>query len=151
MSAADNAELVRRYFQKVDAGYYAADAELQDMSQPQALQGREAIRDFLAMYLGEAFPDGAYQLHRVLADEVSAAAEWTFRGTNTGPLMGEPATGREVVFSGVTVYDIRDGLFTRACVYYDTGLVADQLGLVGQRLPLRERERWTEWWGSRRA
>lgn len=135
MSASHNQSLIRRYFAGIDADYYAEDAELHDMSQERPLRGRAAIREFLRMYLGEAFPEGEYQLHRVFADETGAAAEWTFRGTNSGPLLGVEPTHRAVEFSGVSLYDIADGLFTRVRVYYDTGALADQLGLVGHRLP----------------
>lgn len=149
MSAADNEQLVRRYFEKLDADFYTDDAQLRDMSQPRPLRGREAIRSFLAMYLGEAFPDGAYQLHRVVADRNGAAVEWTFRGVNTGSLMGVPATRRAVEFSGVSVYEIENGRFTHARIYYDSATLAEQLGLLGQRLPRSERELWHDWWQDR--
>jgi steroid delta-isomerase-like uncharacterized protein len=149
MSAASNEQLIRRYFENVDADFYTENAELHDMSQPRPLKGRAAIRAFLQMYLGEAFPTGGYQVNRVFADDGGAAAEWTFRGSNTGPLMGVPPTQRAVEFSGVSVYEIEDGLFTRARIYYDSGALAEQLGLFGQRLPRSEREQWHHWWSER--
>jgi hypothetical protein len=39
MSAAENEQLVRRYFERVDADFYTEDAELHDMSQPEPLKG----------------------------------------------------------------------------------------------------------------
>jgi steroid delta-isomerase-like uncharacterized protein len=146
MSEAGNEQLVRRYFEKIDADFYAEDAHLRDMSQAHSLRGREAIRAFLFMYLEEAFPNGGYELKNVIASETAAAAEWTFRGMNTGPLMGVPPTHRNVEFSGVSVYEIHGGLFTEARIYYDTGALADQLGLLGQRLPRSERDQWQDWW-----
>ncbi|CAN5790207.1 hypothetical protein BH23GEM6_BH23GEM6_01390 [soil metagenome] len=149
MPAAENEQLVRSYFSDISADYYSEDAELHDMSQAQPLRGREAIRGFLTMYLEEAFPEGAYQVNRVIADADGAAAEWTFRGLNQGPLMGVDATHRSVEFSGVSVYQIRDGRFTSARIYYDSGTLADQLGVLGQRLPRSEREHWQDWWTAR--
>ncbi len=146
MSAAENEQLVRRYFDDLDADFYSEDAELHDISQPRPLRGRQAIRAFLAMYLGEAFPEGAYEVNHVFADEQGAAVEWTFRGSNTGPLMGVPASLRAVEFSGVSVYRIDRGRFTHARIYYDSATVAEQLGLFGQRLPRSEREQWQHWW-----
>jgi steroid delta-isomerase-like uncharacterized protein len=146
MPAAENEQLVRRYFDRIDADFYSEDAELHDISQPHPLRGREAIRAFLTMYLDEAFPEGAYQVNRIFADEGGAAVEWTFRGANTGPLMGVPATLRAVEFSGVSVYEIEQGLLTRARIYYDSATLAEQLGLFGQRLPRSERDQWQDWW-----
>jgi predicted ester cyclase len=82
----------------------------------------------------------------VLADDRCAVAEWTFRGTHTGPAMGVPPTGRRVEFSGVSIYEIEGGSFSRARIYYDTGTLADGLGFTGGRLPETERSRWAEWW-----
>lgn len=146
MSAKENHELVQRYFQGPNADFFTEDAQLHDTSQPQPLRGRTAIAAFLQMFLGEAFPDGAYELHNVITDQRCAMAEWTFRGTNTGPAMGDPPTGRLVEFSGVSVYEVQDGRFRRARIYYDTGRLADQLGFTGGRIPATERARWDEWW-----
>jgi len=146
MSAQANQQLVREYFRAPDASYFAEDGQLHDTSQPHALRGRDAIGTFLRMFVPEALPGGAYDLHNVLADERRAVAEWTFRGTHSGPAMEVAPTGRRVEFSGVSVYEIQEGRFVRARIYYDTGTFADQLGFVGDRLPRRERRRWAEWW-----
>ena len=146
MSGRTHEQLLRDYFRQVSADYYTADAVLRDMSSPGPLHGREAIRRFLRMYLEEGFPDGRYELHRVMSDAGGVMAEWTFRGTNTGPLMGTEPTGRRVEFSGVSVYEVEGELFSRARIYYDTGALADQLGLTGGRVPPGERARWGEWW-----
>ena len=149
MTARSNQQLVRDYLRELSADYFAEDAQLHDTSQPAPLRGRDSIRSFLRMFAGEAFPDGAYEVHNVVADDRCAVAEWTFRGTQSGPAMGAPATGRRVEFSGVSVYEIADGAFTRARIYYDTGTLADQLGFSGDRLPLSERSRWSDWWEGR--
>jgi hypothetical protein len=57
---------------------------------------------------------------------------------STGP--HPPRPHRNVEFSGVSAYEIEQGLFTEARIYYDTGALADQLGLLGQRLPRSERD-----------
>lgn len=150
MSALANQQLVRDYFRNPSADAFTADALLHDTSQPHPLRGRDSIEAFLRMLLQEAFPDGAYEVHAVLADERCAMAEWTFRGTNTGPVMEFPATGRAVEFSGVSVYEFEGESFSHVRIYYDTGTLADQLGLTGGRIPVSERSRWTEWWAERR-
>lgn len=149
MSAEQTRRLLESYFQSPSPDLYAEDAEFHDMSQPRPLRGRQEIGDFLRMFHEEAFPGGGYELRSLLVEESSAAAEWTFRGVNTGAAMGGPATGRAVEFHGSTHYQLSDGRITRARVYYDTGSLASQLGLTGSRLPNTERERWFEWWRER--
>lgn len=56
-----------------------------------------------------AFPDLTMELHGVLAEGDRAVDWWTFRGTHRGEVMGVPATGRRVAFSGIDVARIRDG------------------------------------------
>lgn len=146
MSAEANRQLLQEYFRQPDADFFAENAQLHDISQPRPLRGRDFIRAFLRLFLREAFPDGAYELHSLVADERFAVAEWTFRGTHTGSAMGAEPTGRRVEFSGVSVYEVEKGRFARARIYYDTGNLADQLGFVGGRIPSTERDRWTEWW-----
>lgn len=146
MSAQANEKLIREYLASPSGEFFAENAQFHDISQPEPLRGRDSIRTFLKMFFGEAFPDGAYQLHSAIADDRHAMVEWTFRGTHTGSLMGAPPTGRVVEFSGVSVYEIENGKFARARIYYDTGNLADQLGLTGGRIPQTERIRWVDWW-----
>lgn len=148
MPAERNREIIRGYLRRPTAEAYAQDAELHDTSQPAPFRGHAEIGAFLEMFL-EAFPEGEYELHSLLADGDAVAAEWTFRGVNRGSAMGHPPTGRAVEFAGASVYDLRDGRIQRARVYYDTGRLAEQLGLTGARIPASERLRWQEWWGAR--
>lgn len=149
MPVQTNEQLVRDYFRSPGPEPFVEDAQLHDTSQPGPLRGRESIGAFLRMF-HDAFPDGAYELHHVVADAALCMAEWTFRGINTGPAMGVPPTGRRVEFSGVSVFEIQGGRFARGRIYYDTGTLADQLGLTGERVPRSERSAWADWWERQR-
>ncbi len=61
-------------------------------------------RTFLA-----AFPDGHVTTEGLIAEGDQVVERFSFRGTNTGSLMHLPATGKKVIFSGVSVFRIANG------------------------------------------
>jgi predicted ester cyclase len=65
----------------------------------------------------------------------TVVAEWTWLGTNTGPLItldGSeiPATGKTVELSGVSVLTVRDGKPASERDYVDTAAMTSQLRLM---------------------
>ncbi len=70
-----------------------------DPNAPEGLSGR-AIAEY-SSDLFAAFPDLLFDLvsHSSTDDEV-VAARWVMRGTNTGPLRGNPPSGGTVVLPG---------------------------------------------------
>ena len=56
-----------------------------------------------------AFGDLAVVDHFIVAEHDIVAARWTARGTSTGPFLGLPPTGRDVAFTGVSMYRIENG------------------------------------------
>jgi predicted ester cyclase len=52
------------------------------------------------------------------------------RGTNLGPFLGAPPTGRVVTYTGFDLNRIRDGRIVESWVNYDALGLLQQLGLV---------------------
>ena len=77
------------------------------------------------------FPDLRFELGDVVADGDTVAISWIMRGTQTGPLMGRPASGRSIAVRGMTMYYFADGLITGHRQIVDRIAVAQQLGLMG--------------------
>lgn len=82
------------------------------------------------------FPEMDYEVTRTIAAEEVVVTQWTFTGTNTGPL-GPPAfgqrmepTGRTIQFRGVTIYDVSDGLIQRETTYMDLATLLVELGVT---------------------
>jgi steroid delta-isomerase-like uncharacterized protein len=73
-----------------------------------------------------AFPDVHITLEEVLAEGNTVAARATFRGTHRGELLGIAPTGKEVTFSSIGVWHLRDGTIT------DLWFIRDMLSLLGQ-------------------
>jgi steroid delta-isomerase-like uncharacterized protein len=134
-----NKELLDRYVGLYNAGDLDACMELyaQDASQRMhdgVFVGIDAIRERLARDL-TAFPDAKYVVNTFFADTNEFGDEWTFTGTNTGPLRLPdgteiPATGQPVEIKGMEYVLVRDGKIVVDNLYYDFLAAVAQLGLI---------------------
>jgi len=73
-----------------------------------------------------ALPDLELTVDQQFAAGEYVASRFTIRGTHRGDLMGVPASGREVVFTGLTLSRCRDGRIAEEWELTDT------VGLLGQ-------------------
>jgi steroid delta-isomerase-like uncharacterized protein len=101
---------------------------------PTPLTGRDGFRDFVTTYL-TAFPDGTITVEDQIAEGDMVATRWTGRGTNTGELMGLPATGRQVTIEGVSYARITDAKVRETWITWDTLALMQQLGAVPETIP----------------
>ncbi len=134
-----NKELLERYVELYNAGdldscmeLYAEDA-VQRMHDG-IFEGVDAIQTRLARDL-TAFEDAKYVDESFFADGDEFADEWTFTGTNTGPLRLPdgtmiPATGRRVEIKGMEYVKVQDGKIVVDILYYDFLAAIVHLGLV---------------------
>jgi steroid delta-isomerase-like uncharacterized protein len=99
-------------------------------------RGKQGFRDFVNTYL-TGFPNGTITVDDQIAEGENVATRWTGRGTNTGELMGIPATGREVTVGGITYSRIADGKAREAWISWDTLAMMQQLGAVPETIPAR--------------
>lgn len=83
-----------------------------------------------AARLWSAFPDLSFDVVSLAeAGAGRVVAEWVMRGTNTGPFMGLPPTGRAISLPGVDVIDAGADGVTSVKGYFDTRAIPEQLGL----------------------
>jgi steroid delta-isomerase-like uncharacterized protein len=75
-----------------------------------------------------AFPDARGTIKSRIVEGNRGAAEIEWRGTNTGPLMGRPPTGQQVVVRAVVVIESNGTHITRASHYIDVAGMMQQLG-----------------------
>lgn len=94
-----------------------------------------------------AFPDGQCQVTNLIAQGDCVIAEFTGRGTHTGPLKGPTgelaATGRKVELMCVEVFRFRNGKIAESKLYYDAASLMSQLGL-GMGAPAQGRAATTQ-------
>jgi len=95
----------------------------------------EETKQFWPSWLA-GFPEMDYEVTRTIAAEEVIVTQWTFTGTQAKPL-GPPifdppvaASGRTVLFRGVSIYDIIGGLIQRETTYMDLATILVELGVA---------------------
>ena len=85
---------------------------------------------FQQMVLGfqAAFSDDHTAIDDLISEGDKVAWRWTYRGKNTGPLMGMPATGKPVSVTGITVDRIAGGQIIERWHMIDMPGLMQQLG-----------------------
>jgi steroid delta-isomerase-like uncharacterized protein len=78
------------------------DAKFVDVAMPEPLQGKAAIRAVTQQYL-DGVPDLHVEITTQFTQGDTLIEEWHATGHQTGELMGVPASGNEVDFTGCTV------------------------------------------------
>ena len=111
---------------------YASDAILTDPTG--RYEGREAIRAYFQAG-DKPFSDVTIENSRMIEEGDTVVAEWTWRGTHTGPLpMPDgtelPATGRTIENPGVSIFTVRDGKIAVEHDFFDNAAMMSQLGLL---------------------
>lgn len=136
-----NLELLEFYVERYNAAdldscmaLYADDAT--QRMHDGVFEGVDAIEARLARDL-EAFADAKYVVDSFFAAGDKFADEWTFTGTNTGPLRLPdgtviPPTGLGVEIKGMEYVEVRDGKIVVDNLYYDFMAAVAQLGLIPQ-------------------
>ena len=110
-----NKALIRRVFEEViPAGDAAAMGELMDPDfldhdplpgQPPGGAGGE----YVVTTMHTAHPDLRFTIEDLVAEGDRVAIRWTLRGTNTGPLLGRPPSGRPVELAALVIFRIAEG------------------------------------------
>jgi predicted ester cyclase len=94
------------------------------------LRGVPAFKQYMQGWL-DAFPDGKFELSNIVIEGDLAAWQPRFMGTNTGSLMGMPATGKAIDVLGLHMGRLSDdGRPIEHWVGNDMLLMMQQLGLI---------------------
>src|SRR5262245_61920099 len=72
---------------------------------PGAKPGRQGLLDAVAMFRA-GFPDIQISAERMVAEGESVSVFGRITGTNSGPMMGSPATGKRVDIGYIDMYRI---------------------------------------------
>jgi predicted ester cyclase len=71
-----------------------------------------------------------YSIDQMIASGDYVVTRYTATGTHKGDLAGIPPTGRHAETHGCTVGEIKDGKIIRQWIYWDTGHLLRQLGVM---------------------
>ena len=97
--------------------------------EPARVSGPEGIKQAVTMFR-TAFPDLTYTVEEEMAERDLVMTRFSARGTNRGPFLGAPPTGRVVTYTGFDLNRIESGKIVESWVNYDALGLLQQLGLI---------------------
>jgi len=89
----------------------------------------ETHKQIMSMYL-TAFSEFHVITDDIIAEGDKVVNRWTATGIHQGELMGVPATGNQVVWTGITVSRLADGKIVETWWSYDVLGILQQLGVI---------------------
>jgi predicted ester cyclase len=129
MSAEENKDLVRREQEELWNHTGNLDAAVELFAAEQAEAAWQEAADFR-----QGFPDVVSTIEDLIAEGDKVVARWRSRATPQGTYMSIPPRGKEVEFTGISVYRIEVGKSA------EEWTVEDELGLMRQIGALPEPE-----------
>jgi len=145
MSTEQNKTFVRRYWEQVwNQGNLAVVDELiaSDFdghplpSDPDFGRGPAGQKQLVGMYR-TAFPDLHMTIEDMTAEGDRVVVRWTVRGTQTGEMMGIPATGKPTTVTGMFLNRLAAGKIVEGWGNFDALGMMQQLGLLPTPEPVR--------------
>lgn len=129
---AANKEHVRRYFETIWSqgdlsqrdSFLSPDYRGHSSANPEPID-IEAWTGWVTGFRA-AFPDASFTVEDIIAEGDKVAVRLTMRGTHQGEMQGIPATGRQVVVTGMSIERVVDGRIVEGWTENDA------LGLLGQ-------------------
>jgi steroid delta-isomerase-like uncharacterized protein len=91
--------------------------------------GLEGLRQWIASWI-EAFPDARWTVEEQIGDDDEVWTRSTWQGTNQGPYLGMPATGKNVTGAVWATFRFVDGKIAESRVIMDRLGVLQQLGVI---------------------
>ena len=135
MSTEENKALVRRAFEAVNKGQEAAMAALEELYAASAYVwhgpgvfpdlDRAGMKQMMPAFF-TALPDLHYTVEDLIAEGDKVVSRFTARATHQGEIMGVPATGKGVTYTGIYISRFAGG----KCV--EDWFSGDMLGLFQQ-------------------
>ena len=119
-----NAHDADRYAKLLDEKYI-----LESDTLPEPIKGRDAARQHVQVFF-KAFPDLRFIIDQMLISGDYVITRYTATGTHRGDLRGIPATNRRGETHGCTVTEIKNGKLRHGWLYWDTGHLLQQLGVL---------------------
>ena len=138
MSAEENKDQIRRWIEVVDDGIEAVQASIDQFVAPNHvvhypggldLRGHEAFIEHIAVFRN-AFPDMRHTIEDMIAEDDKVVIRFTNRGTHKGEFIGIAPTGKEVVYTAISIARIVEGKAVETWAEFDAFGFFQQLGAV---------------------
>src|SRR5579862_3728509 len=134
MSVEQNKSILRRWIENgwnkgnlalVDE-LYTADLVQYD---PAKIEGREALKHYVGGFQN-AMPDLHFTIDDLIAEGDKVVWRFTAQGTQTGPLMGIPPTGKQAVVTGTATFRLVESKIAEVWVNFDVFGMLQQMGVI---------------------
>ena len=129
MSEEANKALATRFYEVFNSGkvdnlddFVSQDYSQHSIGLPPGLAG---VKMFMGAFHA-GFPDAKLVVEDLLADGDRVIGRWVVTGTQTGELLGIPASGKAVSITGIDIWRVADG---RLAEHWDNW---DQMGMMQQ-------------------
>ena len=93
-------------------------------------EGKPAFLEFAAENAAGAWADMHLEIHELIAHDDKIVARFTNSGTNVGPFMNNPATGKHAEWLGIGIYTLRNGRITEGWFAEDILGMLVQIGAI---------------------
>ena len=145
MSLEENKEIVRRFFH---GAWDRGDFKLIDQLVPdgaydhstvggkEAGSGSDSFKQIVSMFR-TGMPDVHVTIEHEIAEGDIVVHHWSLRGTQTGPVMGIPATGKQLILRGMSVVRLADNKIIERWATIDELGFLRQLGVAPSVPPPR--------------
>jgi steroid delta-isomerase-like uncharacterized protein len=117
-----------RDFERVAAAF-AEPCEYESIASGSVMRSGADVAEALRAW-ATAFPDGFVEMTNVIAVGPWVVVEWHAQGTQTGPLRGEPPSGRRFERRGCAVAEVEEEKIVRYRDYFDRAQMYEPLGLM---------------------
>lgn len=135
MTPTSNKELVRRFYQAVDAGdttvvadLFAPEWQNIDPSLP-PMRGLDGARMLVGMFRA-SFPDFSSRITLSAAEDDRVAVHAVHTGTHQGAFLGVAPTGKPVSVTATGIFTCKDGRLIENRVVFDAFGLLQQLGAI---------------------
>lgn len=122
MSAQENKDFIRRYLEALSEK--TKPPELVDQ-----FVAEQPLKDHIATY-ERAFPEYEMDIEKMIAEDDLVSVIGRARGTQKGPLMGMPSTGKSFDVPFHITYKVEGGKIVDHWLVLDTAAFMQQLGLI---------------------
>ena len=100
-----------------------------DVDDKKPARGPESFKAVVGMFRS-ALEGLTLTIQDEVAESDRVVHRWTLRGKHTGPLFGIPPTGKELVFTGITIVRITGGKIVERWASFDELGLLRQLGVI---------------------
>ena len=96
---------------------------------PGQAPGREGLKHMI-LEMRTSFPDMHWKAEEMIAEGEKVSTRFTWTGTQGGPFLGIPATGRTIAVKGVVIDRLIAGKMVDSRILMDTLGMMQQLGAI---------------------